>query len=359
MHDDRSQGPSRPRKRVWVQNVAVSATVLQVQLDAVGRRLAPAPGSETEATLAGIGTLLDRAREAAHRQNPIPTRWEMWWRGTLIEAAYQNLHAAESMLVRLYDDAEVEAEMPEAVARVEAGLHQNDRRRVEAARALRMPPGPRKRVELGKLVEIGYAAADRQHSRLRSFRNTTLRATALLSLFAGVFVLVVSIWPEAVPLCFQPGEPAGTTYCPSGGAGPSSADIVVVAGLGLLGASIAAAVAIRNLRGTSTPYDLPVALAVLKVPFGVLTALGGIIAFRGEFVPGLSSLDSQGQILAYSLLFGYAQQLLTGQIDRQAQSLLQHVPSKDTSGERPETVPAAGADAVPVAVVAPAAGSPA
>jgi hypothetical protein len=50
---------------------------------------------------------------------------------------------------------------------------------------------------------------------------------------------------------------------------------------------------------------------------------------HGEFVPGLSQLDSQPQILAYAFLFGIAQQLVTKLVDRQAQDILAKVPSKE------------------------------
>jgi hypothetical protein len=38
--------------------------------------------------------------------------------------------------------------------------------------------------------------------------------------------------------------------------------------------ALAAVWAIRGPQGTSTPYDVPVALAVLRVPLEALTALG-------------------------------------------------------------------------------------
>ena len=59
-----------------------------------------------------------------------------------------------------------------------------------------------------------------------------------------------------------------------------------------------------------------------------------MLLLRGGFVPGLSQLDSQDQILAYALVFGYAQQLATTYIDRRAQSLLESMPSKDTENRR-------------------------
>jgi uncharacterized membrane protein YczE len=100
-------------------------------------------------------------------------------------------------------------------------------------------------------------------------------------------------------------------------------DIAVVELVGLIGAALAAAAAIRNVQGTSTPYSLPVALAALKLPTGALTALLGVLLMRGNFVPGLSALDSSAQIVAWALVFGYAQQLLTRLVDNQAQTVLE------------------------------------
>jgi hypothetical protein len=100
-------------------------------------------------------------------------------------------------------------------------------------------------------------------------------------------------------------------------------DVVVVELVGLVAAAIAAAASVRNVQGTSTPYSLPVALAVLKLPTGALTALLGLLLMRGGFVPGLSALDSSSQIIAWALVFGYAQQLLTRFVDSQAETVLQ------------------------------------
>ena len=97
-----------------------------------------------------------------------------------------------------------------------------------------------------------------------------------------------------------------------------------------------------RLQGTSTPYDVPVALSLLKLPSGALSALVGLLFIRGEFIPGLSQLDSQPQILAYAFLFGIAQQLVTGMVDRQAQDIMAKVPSKEPVSAQPEPPPALG-----------------
>lgn len=320
-------------RRVWAQDVAVSAAVLRHRLEAIKCGSDKPLDAGELATYRGVETLLTRAENAAYRVNPLPTRFGNWWRGTLIEAAYQNLHAAEAEIVALYDAYQVDAEVPEAVARLDASLHRDDPRRIAARRLVTMPAGPRKRAALRKIVEVGYAAVDRQHSRVRSFRNIVLITATLIVVLVVTFAFVVAFSPSSVPFCFQPTP--GARVCPSGTGAPSSHDVVIVVLLGLLGGALAAAVSIRNLRGTSTPYDIPVALAVLKVAAGGLTAIGGLVAIRGDFVPGLSALDSQEQILAYALVLGYAQQLLTRLIDQQAGAVLDSVPSKDSTVTRP------------------------
>jgi hypothetical protein len=327
------------RKRVWVQNVAVRATVLEVRLAAIAARADLTP--EQRKTVQGAATLIGLAKDAAFRENPIPGRWAIWWRGTLIEAAYRNLHAAEVLVVGLYDRNQLLAEIPGAVARADAGLERNDPRRPGSLELLTVAPETDLdllRERLRKVIEVGYAHSDELHARLRSFRNLVLGATAAISVFMVGFMVVVSLNPGWVPLCFRPG--LERQVCPTGstaGSGvdvPTASDVWILGLLGVLGGTLAAAVSISRLRGSATPYNVPTALALLKVPFGALTAIGSIIVIRGGFVPGLSALDSQVQILAYAVLFGYGQQLLTGIIDRQARSVLRGLPTKESVDPR-------------------------
>jgi hypothetical protein len=329
-----------PQRRVWAQDVCVGADALLARLDAIETRTS---SEEHKKTIAAVRDMLTKARAAATGRDPIPLRLRSWWRGTLIEAAYQNLHAAEAEIVMLYSEFEVDAEFPEAVARIQTGLSRDDPRFAESLKVVDSPL-LRRQTYLRKYIEIGHSAADHQHSRLRSFRNIILTTAALIGALMAAFILFVWIDPDAVPLCFlgpsgaaaTPGPPA--LVCPAGDGAPAKADVVVVAVLGLLGGALSAAYSIRNLKGTSTPYDIPVALSCLKVTAGALTAVGAIIAIRGSFVPGLSDLDSQSQILAYALLFGYAQQLFTGYIDRQAQGLLDVAPGKESKAQPAEIV---------------------
>jgi hypothetical protein len=329
--------------RSWSQEIETTVAALSMRIQMI--RCRPLPGSmserERDAVLIGVEGLLAAALSAAQGADPVYRTWRSWWRGTSIEAAFRKSHQAEAELARLYDDHEVQAEAPAAVARTDLALNRDDPVRAEASRLLLLLPGPEKRALLSKVIQVGHEAGDGSHARLRNFRNILLMTTTSIAVLVLAFAIVVGFHPSAVPFCFEPGTTpgGGAVACPSGdgpGAHPSALDVIVVAMLGLLGGALSAAVSIRNLRGTSTPYDLPIALSLLKVPAGALTAIGALIAIRGEFIPGLSALDSQEQILAYALVFGYAQQLLTGLIDRQALGLLSSVPAKDAEQSRPQ-----------------------
>jgi hypothetical protein len=350
-----------------VQNVDVNVALLEAKLDtlrarrAVAKRQLAALRARERCKLQDlqgrldaedaldqhVRDLLTRAHNAAHRLYPVPNPVMNWWGGRLIEAAYQNLHAAESAMAGLYDWDDLEAEAPEAIARIEAGLQRDDPRRqaAYALGALQRDQGrlDHARAALTKAIAVGHAVSDNEHSRLRNFRNAVLGSGLVIGLLLVAFAAYLWSNAEMVPLCFTPsnaeGEPA-TWVCPTGEFnwdaedptrhGPTSPhDVLVVLLLGVLGGALSAAVSIRGLTGSPTPYDVPLALAVLKVPLGALTALGALIALQGDFVPGLSELDSQGQILAYALVFGYAQQLLSGLLDRRAQTLMDSAPGKE------------------------------
>ena len=327
----------KPRTRVWTQEVAVGVTALRAELAAIrarAPRASEAPDKEELGAICkGISTLLDRARDAAEGRDPRHQIFRSWWHGNGVEAAFQNLHRAEADIARAYDDQEVDAVVPEAVARACGGLSRDDLRRAPIVQLPCMPPGHGKRLMLRKAIQIGHEAKDQHFTKIRKFRNIVILTSALIFAFVLLFAVVVSINPDAVPFCFTEdrGTPSQLRHCATHESRTDSLDVWIVGLLGLLGGSLAAAVAIRKIRGTPSPYNLPIALAFLKVPAGALTAIGALIALSGQFIPGFSALDSPEQILAYALIFGYAQQLFTGLIERRALALSSSVPNKTRS----------------------------
>ena len=335
MFPSRSAGP-HTCKRLWAQDVNVAADVMETKLDEL--RVSTASWTPAQQAVEdGVRRRLDAARKATMRDDPVPGGLSNWWRGTLVEAAYQNLHAAESMIVVLYGPDDVEAEIPEAVARVEAGLDRDDPRRMAALQLLdESSTDHRRAAMLAKAVEIGFGAADAEYARLRSFRNAVLGGAGAMSVLLLAFVAYVCRNPADVPFCFSGSK---GLVCASGASAPSSHDVVTVALLGSLGGLLAAILAIKNMHGTASPYNVPQALAHLKLPLGAVSAIGALIAIRGNFIPGFSDLDSQAQILAYAFGFGLAQQLLTGLVDKQARSILSTAPGKATAASRPQRHP--------------------
>ncbi|MGY1672667.1 hypothetical protein [Geodermatophilus sp. SYSU D00710] len=354
----------RPVKRVWVPQVAVDVDTLWIRTEVAEARTSD-PAHHV--VVQGVRAHLEKARNAAFRRDPLSGRLANWWRGTLVEAAYRHVHAAEVRPIDLYDAHELQAEIRPAVVRANSVLNPADprQRTVEEFRGYTSTEQLRSR--LRNTVRDSYASLDARQAQLRSFRNILLLAALSITVLMTVTLVTVSYSPTVLPLCFPADADTGAVLatqarlnCPtrSGTTAPSGGDVLVVGLLGLLGGALTAAIAIRNLRGTTVPYDVPVALAMLKVPLGAFTAVLGLVAIRGDFVPGLSALDSQVQILAYALAFGFAQQLLSRLLDRQAQTLLDAMPSKDTGDQvalSPASRPSVAAEPIGAATVQPAA----
>jgi hypothetical protein len=206
-------------------------------------------------------------------------------------------------------------------------------------------------------VQGSQLEAHREQTRLRTYRNVILGVTTVIFVVASIVAIVgilnpyvVGILnPYAFPLCFVPeADRTAIVVCPltasdaftlPGGfpieGVPSRApqdvilatvtpyDLIAVEFLGLLGATIAAAAALRRIRASADPFSVGVALALLKLPTGALTAFLGLLLIRSGLVLGLSALDTTGQIIAWAIILGYSQQIFTRFVDQQAQNVLQ------------------------------------
>ena len=313
-----------PVRRPWREQVFARVTVLDNLNAVLPSAKPPAPSAEA------IGHRLELAWSAACEpggMRPGPNRARM-------ERAFGNTDEAEAALLHRTPEPSLRGQLPGLVAHVRAHLGPTNSQRL-AVEAL----GGKGRVNaalddddralLVDATRAASAAARREHARLRSFCAIVNTTSALLLLLAAVTAVVGMVRPAWIPLCSQPeptlvvcptGSATGTTATLAGTARPG--DVAVVMLLGLVAAAVTAAAAIRRIRGTSTPFAVPVALLALKLPTGALTAFLGLILLNGQFIPGLSALDTSGQILAWALIFGAAQQLVTGLVDKKAQSVL-------------------------------------
>ena len=218
-------------------------------------------------------------------------------------------------------------------------------------------------------MALSYDVADERYAGIRNFRNVLIASSIALTGLVLLLSLVGFFAPQIVNVCFEPptsaiptstnatrqmladeaaraadlsvrlqrlaetspGEAAPGHVCPSSSylAEPSRIDLAIVAMMGLLGGALSASIAVQQMPGTSTQYSVPLALTILKLPAGAMTAIIGLILVRGAFIPGLSNLDTQGQILAWSVLLGFAQHLVTRTIDHKAQNILDGIPTKE------------------------------
>ncbi len=312
---------------------------------------------------------LSAARDAASGKKPeLGRRIRLSRNGPLLERAMSNLDAAEAQLLNLAPADYLVGQIPSLMRHVQRHLRSTDPGRQEFERLARNINNDRgtatekvdsARDQIVATVRAASTAALRENIRLRSFRNIVVSTTLLLSMLVVVLAVIGVKNPALIPLCFAPQEASEqSVVCPTEqsrpftplkaggqqpGAGPDTrvdideivaktvrkTDIIVVELIGLVAAAIAAAAAISHVRGSSERYGIPVALAALKLPTGALTAFLGLLLMRGQFVPGLNALDTSAQILAWGLVFGYAQQLFTRLIDQQGQTVLNGVRGAD------------------------------
>ena len=290
---------------------------LKVHLDDLDNRLAElraAPAASAQ-HVERAATALQRARSAVDTS---PTPWS-GWTGAHVEQAWPNAHAAEVALLRLTPVDRLKPMLTSTLARSELLLLKRDarvkqlRERAHAAGALNTDD----RELAAETLAAAFRASEDEHVRVRSFRNVLLASTFVMMLLAVLVGSIGALSPSAIPLCNAP-------RCLTGGDGPSGGDVFAIELLGLVAAAITAAIAIRRMRGTSTPYAVPLASQLVKLPIGALTAVGGLLLARGGFFPALNHL-SAAEARAYALVFGASQQLFMQLVDRQAQTVLNSV----------------------------------
>lgn len=293
---------------------------------------------EVAATCRAVETLLHKAEDAALGNSPRFYWFVSWWSGTGVEAAYKNLHYAEALIARLYNCEEVRCAVPDALRRAIAALDYSHPTRAIAISMLHSTEDSQNFCsthQLSEIIAVGHETADRSRARLHSFRNILLIGTVINVLLMIAFILVVAKNPNLVPLCFHPSGKQNPVICPTRIGAASGGDLFIVAVLGLLGGALSATVFVRGLYTNSTPYNVAIPLALLKLPAGAAVAILGMILLAGNFVPNFSTVDEPIKILAYAVLLGFSQQLFTQMVDHRAARLIANVPSKAREEHRP------------------------
>jgi hypothetical protein len=331
--------PGRPPRTAWRARAKTRIAYLEAQLE----RERVKPCSEDRKTLVeGMRGHLNKAGAAADED----FGWRRAWSGSAArEGVWSNIRSAEVMLLQLVSDEEAAGRASEVMALVKDHLETDDPRRVRLGRRLRSiisgDISPSDRDLMVRALDAAYNALDDELARVRSLRNILWTATFVVLL--GVAGLAVYGWffPQSLSLCFtpkvEPGNASGVdVVCPTAeyhdvppntpaSERAQSRDILTVEIAGLAGAALTVIASLRRIRGTDSPYMLPLASAVLKFPTGALSAFLGLLLIRGAFVPGLSDLDSRAQVLGWAAAFGAAQHLVTRLVDDRAQMTLAEV----------------------------------
>ncbi|MGP4101166.1 hypothetical protein [Nonomuraea sp. KM90] len=283
-----------------------------------------------------------RAREAvAYDRNSYRS-----FTGALFEAANSNCDAAEANLLRMAPNYFLLGQLPSLTAHVTRHLPEGDPRlqgldelRTDLAIKGEGACTEQARTQLVALVRAASSEAGRELMSVRRFRNVLLVATFVLSLIAVAVAVAGMLFKDVLPLCFTPQRGAGVwLVCPTGEMSLASTplrqavaattqpfDLLVVELLGLVAAAVTAGAGIQGMRARTGAIGLPVALALFKLPFGALTAFIGLLLMRGQFVPGLSALDTSAQIIAWAVLLGGSQQVFTRLVDQQAKIVVGRV----------------------------------
>jgi hypothetical protein len=284
---------------------------------------------------------LAAARRAAARTRPLPSLLPAIISGASIQSAMYNLDAAEVNLLRLAPLEYLKSNLPNLVAAAAEVLPAKDPRlirliQLDAPQEGTAVPTTVDRDAIVAAISAAKKAALQAQARVRAFRNVILVATAL-ALLIGVALAMIGLFaPESIPLCqTNYGLESVELTCPASGTEPQPADTLIVQFAGIMGATVAAVFALRKVRGTTDPYSVPVALALLKLPTGALTGVLGLLMIRGGFVPGFTGLDSAAQVIGWAIIFGYSQELFTAVVDRQAANVLGASPASQlATGEQ-------------------------
>ncbi|GID28291.1 hypothetical protein [Paractinoplanes brasiliensis] len=361
--DEWESGIFGPVRTGWRESTLTRAA--EIEAMAASMRTDDSPG---EATLfQAIDRHIKAAREAAISAPLKPRRWLRHPRaGGALERALSNLDAAETLLLNVATPAYLLGMIPSILNKVQHHLDPTDPRRQyleQAADRLGVTDPfagtPHQRLaalgdarhEIIAAMRAAQSAAHREQVQLRNFRNVIAWTTFSMTVVAIGVAIAGFVGHTQIPLCFTPQEGAwAVVVCPTAesdpfpsdrlasvtGAPPAAPadidvyvertakpwDLAIVELMGLVAAAVAAALSIRGIRGSAERHGVLVWLAALKLPTGAVTAFAGLMLMRGQFVPGLSALDNSAQILAWALVFGYAQQLFTHLADRQGQAVL-------------------------------------
>lgn len=318
------------------------------------RRLAPATRTTTDyivvwrnlrdtRVLAGFPDIpadLEPHWPGGHDSSAPPARDNSlnWLTGDCTERTYAALHRADAALILLLPDTEVRTHASIMLSRLPVcGFPPTDARISQYRDFLQgiawpdVTPPPAVsadvRAKLKGIQEDINRSSDALHYRSRTYRNMLLFTAAGVLVVFLVFSLAAAINPQVFSLCGSPSVAAGqatapsTEICPGGGSDPHGSDVFLLGLAGMVGGTVGALILLLRVSVGSGPFSPAVAQALLKLPAGALVALVGLYVLQHNT---LGTLQPQAGVtlVAWAILFGVGQEVITHAIDRRAANLL-------------------------------------
>jgi hypothetical protein len=254
----------------------------------------------------GFGPWLDRIRA--------------WWTGQRITAAWESVHRAEAELAAICSQDDALAVIPGLRAWMQQVL--TDRQELacyerafeDAVRARAID-----RTVLRQAYEDTITANVDWHSSMRTFRNILFSVAAVLALLLLALAVWHAIDPQVVSLCRTV---RSRTLCFGEHASPAGHALVLILLIGAVGGLLSSAFLLGKMESAPSRYNLLIPQLTLKAVTGAATALAGVILVQSHVLVAPVGGLSTGVMLAYALLFGFSQQLLTQYVDRRGVDLL-------------------------------------
>lgn len=338
-----------------------------------------ASAAEIAAAVTATRESMAKTEQALRQSTKFRQRPREWLSGGLLMSAYTSLHAAEANRVNLLSSDQLAAMLPVIVEKATKYLSAGDprllalqglpdptapthqvlarvqKRLVETVTALHgaapgqapQPAGPAQpgaqppaaapppdlvaltpmlgrdqRIAAMALNEANRAE-DQQQAQVRRFRGVMLSIFAGLALLVALLAILGATRSGYFPLCLKQqtsGPKHATVVCPTGGSKADPADLAFTMAIGAIGAILAVATNLSGLAPTGVRYSLSVAKGLVKIPFGAITAMLGIIILSTQSNIGV--LATHAGLISTAAVFGYSQQVFTKFIDKRADTLM-------------------------------------
>ena len=251
--------------------------------------------------------LLHRAEQSADQ----PATLGRWWTGSSAELAWLSLHEAEAQIDGLLTGPELVCHARDVSIKAKAMMKPDDLRLklVEKALAASDPAAELDAAAVAHLARAVYRLSDEEYAQSRTYRNRLIRL-GLLSLAAfGLVVAAFATNAISIPI--------------KGDKEPSNLETMLLISLfGAVGALITSVPPLAKISGTWNPFSLPLYQMLLKVALGPVLAVIGVMLLQSKLIPNVDFPMPLPDLLVWALVFGAAQQTVTGGIDKRVAGLV-------------------------------------